>query len=352
MALFNIDNILEMANNDANVDSNSFSDFVYSNTNFLESAMQIVNSLKNDYHSCNLNLHKNAIQNKEVKYSTFMKEASTILTIYSEKINSLKEKALDQFKHYSKEYNLAELSLIDGSILTDHTPAKLNCMHNYSLMSIGEDFKESLPTNDTSLESIKNSIAICKDTGSSMCCNQRASYGSEFFNINYMDKTSDISSPDFVDYLNSSYFDKEVSDTFNYNAETVVKFANRINNDNLTSAVVSEFDSVFEDMQIGASAILGMVDDEISSEAVPYLSPTEEETKGAKNVYVNLRTSQFIESVCTAIIAAGYKADVLFETLMTYKEICNSAADRVEYLKENGMIDHVDIIIAEATLEV
>ena len=348
MGLFNIDNILEMADN--NYVDNTFEKFTYQNMNFLETATAVSNNLRKLYQNANINLHRNSIENQKVKYSDFYIETSTILNEVASTIKNISEKALEQYSHYSKEYNLAELSLND-KIFTIKTPAKLNHIHNYTLKSIAENFKESLPLEICSAESLKESIAICKRDGKDVVCGLRTSYGTDSFDVMYMDKKSDITSSNFIEYLDNSYFGNNVEETFNVPVENIVSYARKINNDDLTDAVVGEFNSVFEDMQIGASAISGLVDNEISSEAIPYLSTTEEEVKGLKNVYTNLNISQFIESVCTAIIAAGYKADVLFENLMIYRDVCDKAESRVQSLKEQGKIDIIDIFLAETAME-
>lgn len=350
MGLFNIDNILNMTDKET-YGYNTFSNFTYKNTNFLENTISISNNIRKAYHQANINLHKNSLNENKVKYSDFYNETGTILNEYSRIIKDLRDKALDQYSHYTKEYNLAELSLVDQSFVSQKIPSNLNNIHNYSLMSIGEDFKNSLPNKECSIESLKESIAICKRDGKSVLCGLRSSYGTDSFDVMYMDKKSDVDMSDFIHYMDTSYFDTTVGEVFNVPSETIVSFAKRINNDDLTDTVVREFDSVFEDMQIGSDAILNLINDEIASEAVPYLTPTEEETKGLKNLYTNINISQFIESMCISIIAAGYKADVLFENLIIYSDICDKAKSRVKYLKESGKIDMIDIFLAEAAIE-
>lgn len=40
-----------------------------------------------------------------------------------------------------------------------------------------------------------------------------------------------------------------------------------------------------------------------------------------------------------AMIAAGYKADMLFENVLAYRDICDKGEKRIEYLKESHIIN-------------
>lgn len=351
MSLFNIDNILEMSINDKSKDETTFSNFTYKNTNFLEACITVANDLRREYQHCNINLHRNAINNNKVKYSDFYNESANVLKTCASKIKNLGNKVLDQYTHYYKQYNLAELSLIDKNVTVNSIPATLESIHNYSLMSLGEDFKISLPYEGYNTKSLRESMDICKKDIHDNLNNLRASYGNQSFDSMYMNQASSVNSDNFIEYLDRTYFGHAKEEIFSAAPETIVDFAKRLNRNDLTDTSVAQFNTVFEDLQISSDAILNLVDNEVNSEAIPYLSSTEEEVKGLKNAYTNLTISQFIESMCTAIIAAGYKAEALFETLMTYRDICDKAENRIQYLKENGKIDSIDILLAEAALE-
>ena len=336
MSLFNIDNLLTSEN--VSINENTFESFTYKNTTFLEQAIEISNQLKQKYQKANISLHKIALENKKIKYSDFFKEASDILLLASKNVENLHDKALDQFNHYTKHYNLSEFYSLDNEIYSSRTPCNMTHIHNYSVMTLAEDFKSSLSDIDNTTN-MRQVIDKYKSEMKDTLSKQRSSYGSDSFSVMYMVQNSDISNSDFIEYLDKSYIDKEIQDVYGYTPDDVYSFGKKINDNSITDSVTQEFSTVFEDMRLGASTILNMVDSEMESEAIPYLSPTEEETKSLRDIYANMCISQFIESMNISVLAAGYKADVLFESLMTYRDVCDKAENRVTYLKENHMIN-------------
>lgn len=353
MGLFNIKSILESEANDSmNNSCNTFNSLKYDNITFLEHATALMNEFKEAYRKCNINLHKNAITNNEIKYSKFFKETANTLYVYADKIKAMGEKAHAQFSRYGKTYNLVEMTLLDESVKTSCTLARLDNINNFSVLSLGEDFKQSLPGEVYNELSLRTSIDDCKNMSKKELYAHRLAFGDESFNAIHMNTVGELPMENFVDYLSKSYYSGSDTTQTIVSPKSVFSYAEKINNGALGDNVESEFQSVFEDMRIAADSILGMVDTEINSEAIPVLSPTEERALAAKNTYVNMKVSQFVENVCSSIIAAAFKADALFETQLAYRELCDSAENRIKYLKESGAIDNASVLIAEAMMEV
>lgn len=351
MGLFNIDSMLE-AEAHAFTDNscNSFSSLKYDNITFLEHATVLMNEFKEAYRKCNINLHKNAIAENKIRYSKFFKETANTFYNYADKVKAMSDKVSAQFSRYSKNYNLVEMSLLDENVSTSYHPARLDNSNNFSVLSLGEDFKQCLPGKVYNELSLRASIDDCKKSFKSDLYAHRLAFGDDSFDAIHMDTVGELPMESFCDYLSKSY---KNSDDANFVASprSVFTYAERVNNGVLSNAVIGEFNSVFEDMKIIGDSILSMVDDEITSEAIPVLTPTEERAIAAKNTYVNMKITQFAENVCSSIIAAAYKADALFETQLAYRELCDSAERRINSLKESGVIDHADLLIAEAMME-
>lgn len=349
MALFNINEMLNVT--EATDNESTFAQHIYINTNFLEEAQNIADSMKSEYRKAYLELHRNAILNDKIEYSKFYESVSNTFMNTSGKIKVLQEKAKSQFNHYKKTYNLTDVSL-GGPVIVTETASKL-CLSRSALpSSICSKLSPNKNLNQILKMGVSGDLSSLNETSHLLIKNARNSMNL-YRNKNLSESAISVTNENFISYLEESvsctvYDESE----FSYRVGSVLNIAQDLNEDKIINNINSDIYDISNVIYDGAETLLSMIDKAIDYESMPFPTTEQQDNSNIRNSFMTTALSQYVEQVTTDLIAVGYKTDVLFEDMLICQRIVDKAVDKTKILRESGQISPADIILTEALYDI